>query len=291
MIDTNPADPRLIRYSIKVFRLMLGMFPFPLRRDYGAHMLQVFRDCCLAAHRRAGALGLFSVWAFTLADWFKAVIEEQSNRLTAMSREKFIQLSSWGLLMAGLAHGLAFLVSNSQGFLLRNLGLQYSTTETARGILLHGFSFLFAAGLIGLSLHKGPDEHWGEKVTLGGAILFAILNFLAGFSLGISNSENAWTIWFSTFLLMFPGVGFHAILSKGANRKRGWLIPALLTGFSWPAATLVIFASEQYYGAWQAPLADYAGLAAALVTSVGLSLLGFNLIPRPILRRKPIRQE
>lgn len=102
------TDPGMVTLSASAYRLLLLFYPTRFRQEYGLHMAQVFRDCCLRTYRHSGPRGMLSLWALTLFDWFKTVIEEQLHRDTEMTRAKFIRLSGWGLILAAISLLLTF---------------------------------------------------------------------------------------------------------------------------------------------------------------------------------------
>ena len=76
---TNP-DPGAVALSTATYRLLLACYPPRFRREFGPHMAQVFRDCCLKTYRQSGTPGMLALWALTLFDWFKTVIEQQLHQ-------------------------------------------------------------------------------------------------------------------------------------------------------------------------------------------------------------------
>jgi hypothetical protein len=100
MLKPIPSDPDLVSLSAAVYRVLLAFYPARFKRDFGPHMAQVFRDSCLKTYLQSGPRGMLSLWALTLFDWFKTVIEEQMNRGTEMTRSKFIRLSGWAMILA-----------------------------------------------------------------------------------------------------------------------------------------------------------------------------------------------
>jgi hypothetical protein len=108
MLKTS-TESGLVTLSTTAYRLLLTFYPSRFRREYGPDMAQVFRDCCLKTYRQSGLPGMLSLWALTLFDWFKTVLEEQLNRDTEMTRTKFVRLSGWGMVLAAVSLLLTFL--------------------------------------------------------------------------------------------------------------------------------------------------------------------------------------
>jgi len=55
-----------IRLSIQLYRRLLVAYPDTFRREYGAHMAQVFADCCREAAHADGVVGLWRYWRWLL---------------------------------------------------------------------------------------------------------------------------------------------------------------------------------------------------------------------------------
>jgi hypothetical protein len=68
MFKPSSSDPALVTFSALTYRLLLMFYPTRFRREYGPHMAQVFRDCCLKTYRQYGPPGMLSLWALTLFD-------------------------------------------------------------------------------------------------------------------------------------------------------------------------------------------------------------------------------
>ena len=41
-----PGSGRALRFSKRIYRVLLVAYPKEFRREYGSHMVQVFRDLC-----------------------------------------------------------------------------------------------------------------------------------------------------------------------------------------------------------------------------------------------------
>ncbi|OGO37121.1 MAG: hypothetical protein A2W35_07280 [Chloroflexi bacterium RBG_16_57_11] len=57
-ISTTRRDPGLVALSNVIFRLLLFAYPARFRCEYGPHLAQTFRECCLRALRQAGPPGM-----------------------------------------------------------------------------------------------------------------------------------------------------------------------------------------------------------------------------------------
>ncbi len=66
--------------SGKIYGALLVMYPAQHRREYGALMVQVFRDQCRDAKRQGGLLGFILLWINTLIDLATSAIQEHMNQ-------------------------------------------------------------------------------------------------------------------------------------------------------------------------------------------------------------------
>ncbi len=87
---------RAVRFSALVYNRLLVLYPQAFRREYGAHMAQVFRDCCREALHTNGITGLWRYWAIALGDRVVSAIAERRQEELSMSHnlDSARQLSS-----------------------------------------------------------------------------------------------------------------------------------------------------------------------------------------------------
>ena len=100
-----------ITFSVELYRLLLAAYPKKFRQEYGAHMLQFFRDCCIRVYQQSGPLGMLWLWTLTLFDFLHTVLEEHLQSEVAIivkNRELvstfMVVVSLW--LLLGLEGGL-----------------------------------------------------------------------------------------------------------------------------------------------------------------------------------------
>lgn len=77
-MNTHASARGIVAVSVSLYGLLLRLYPEPFRSEYGFHMQQTFRDCCREAAQK-GMAELVVLWAATLVDWFKSVLEETVN--------------------------------------------------------------------------------------------------------------------------------------------------------------------------------------------------------------------
>jgi hypothetical protein len=57
---------------------------------------------------------MFSLWMLTLLDLFSTAVEEHLHRETNMTKEKFIRLSGWALILAAVTLVVGFGLSGGE---------------------------------------------------------------------------------------------------------------------------------------------------------------------------------
>lgn len=107
MINRAADSPSVI-LSVGLYRLLLKAYPKSFQQEYGPHMLQVFRDLCRRSHGRRGPSGMLSLWALTLLDLVRSLVEEHLQRETLMSKNTLIRLGGWAMVIGGAATMVGF---------------------------------------------------------------------------------------------------------------------------------------------------------------------------------------
>lgn len=75
----------LLRFSIRVYAVMLFLYPGELRRDFGAEILDVFREDLDNGSSYRGVTGIASVWACALREFFRIALPAYAeNRRVAV---------------------------------------------------------------------------------------------------------------------------------------------------------------------------------------------------------------
>jgi len=110
-MEKTTSEPRSLILSARLYQALLIVYPSEFRQAYGVHMLQVFRDCGQRALRETGTAGLLFLWARTMLDTVQSAFEEHAQRGVDMSKEKFLKLSGWALMLGGLTETLGWLAS------------------------------------------------------------------------------------------------------------------------------------------------------------------------------------
>ncbi len=280
------SDPALIALSTTTYRLLLSCYPAGFRRQYGRHMVQVFRDCCLHAYRKHGRVGLLRLWAITLLDWFKTVIEEQLHRPTAMTAPKFIRLSGWAMVVSAFCMLFGFLSDAAaiRATLYRLVGLPASKAEYN---LYRSFSenlgsfFVFIAILLLAFAVVGLRMRCADRVGGIGAsgLRFSVLAGGAASAgvLGLPAGLSTWHLFIFGLAAQF---GFLALFGMAVLRSRplprGNGLP-LLAGIWIPLFLAASMIGEWLVGADRWLLPGWLESGMMLTMCASLAMLGYVL--------------
>ena len=96
MYWTSEVAEAFVKWSVRLYRLLLAAYPASFRNEYGEAMVQLFRDTARDAYRRRGLLGLLMVWPRTLTDLAVSVVRQH--------RDKPVQASSESVLLRDFLH-------------------------------------------------------------------------------------------------------------------------------------------------------------------------------------------
>jgi hypothetical protein len=244
---TKPTDATLVTFSIRAYRLLLAAYPSEFRQEYGPHMLQLFRDYSIRRYKQNGASGMFSLWAITLFDFLRSVIEEHLQRETIMNKDLFIRLSGWALILGGVAFSLGI-----TGAVLAEIRFYpfYSLFDIYDVAFEFGMFFvgppLIAVGLIGLLVRFGGGfGNLVRVVILIGAIAGAFAIPLAFLAEEIANAmsidgDGAWIWTFAVgLMLMFGSLALFGILAVRHKAMPHWNGLPIIAGLWFPTLLLL----------------------------------------------------
>ena len=289
MLDSSP-DPKLISFSTSVYRTLLAFYPPRFKQEYGTHMVQVFRDCCLKTYSQFGTRGMLRLWAFTLFDWLKTVIEEQFQRDTVITKDKFIRLSAGALMLGAFTFVLGSFTLQLGGdrqFYIRVFGAAMTTAAwniftlisqnlfIAFYLMLAGV-FLIMLGLIGVWSHPHYAKNiWGRMILLiacaGGATII-IAGVLTGMGL-----ENAWwglMIGIVSFYVSLATFGLFSSYHTSFSVWHGFL----LVGYLYFASMIVPFVLPETLSSSGTNTLTTLSMFLMNMPNFGLFLLGYKLL-------------
>ncbi len=100
----RPAVPATLRLSARAYGWLLRAYPAPFRAEFGGEMALVFSDCCRAAWRSGGPLGVWRLLGRTVLDMLASAPPLWAERLEEAMRGNLVR-PGMGLWLAD--HGLA----------------------------------------------------------------------------------------------------------------------------------------------------------------------------------------
>jgi hypothetical protein len=160
-MNTRRAEPPIIAFSVRVYQALLLAYPTTFRQEYGSHMAEVFRDCCLRAFRRGGPNGMARLWLLTLLDLMQSVLEQHLQKETFMTKSQAIKLSGWA-------------------FMLASFGFIAVLNDSASFIALVISSILLSVGMLGLRAGYGDRVGGFGRTMLVLGVLGMVLAFVSG---------------------------------------------------------------------------------------------------------------
>lgn len=282
-MKSNSTDEPIIVLSVNFYRLLLFAYPAGFRKEYGPHMVQLFRDCSFRSYAQDGPTGVLSLWALTLFDFVRSVVEEHLQKETVMNKELFIRLSGWALMLGSILFSLGIVaaaLSEMRFYPVRGL---YDLYETGMliGIFIVGPP-LIGLGLAGLLVRYGGQVGILNKlVLLIGSIcglafpLAYLVELLAEVIAQESPDVVAGDVWFTTFilsiLLMFGSLTLFGIFALRGKIMPRWNGLPLVAGLWFPI--LYLIGPET----WGSNPLEYLVVPMVLVFMVAMILLGYTL--------------
>ena len=130
-MSSRRAEPPIVAYSVRVYQVLLLAYPATFQQEYGPHMAQLFRDCCLRAFRRGGPSGMVRLWLFTLLDLVHSVLEQHLQKETFMTQSHAIKLSGWAFMLASFG----FIVVLNESMAVSFVALAISSILLSVGML------------------------------------------------------------------------------------------------------------------------------------------------------------
>jgi hypothetical protein len=198
-------QPKWIRLSEHIYGALLILYPVEFRRDYGALMLQIFRDVSRDRYHHQGAAGLALWWCRTLLDLVFTVIEERRKVRIVMLKSTFVQLTGIMLVIGGALSGIAAFSQLQPGDHYSYYGIfQVLLLLVAPGWLLSGL------GCIGLVLRYdqalGTAGRWTLYLTAVGFLIMTVG------VVATSIQDSLWNFWMAGGVLHTIGLTAFGLL-------------------------------------------------------------------------------
>jgi hypothetical protein len=152
--------PAPVAITLWIYSRLLVLHPRGFRRDFGAGIVQVFRQSCLDAYRLRGTDGVMWLWAPALADLVHGALAEHASRLApapeAPPALRYRRSASivFACFMAFVVAGIGF-AKNSEDVVKSSLPSSYPVLALAyHGVMVGAAVALLAvlAGVIPIAL-------------------------------------------------------------------------------------------------------------------------------------------
>ena len=218
------SDIAIITLSVRVYQALLVAYPAKFQQEYGSHMVQVFRDCCLRTFRQSGTNGMFRLWAVTLFDLVQSLVSEHTHKEIEMKKEmkpRDIRMAGWALMVGSvvLFPGMLFVASN---WYLQIALLALVSTP------------LLAFGLLGLRRRYGDQAGvFGKNILLIGAVFGSLISIFGYFGeVGPIDMGyySLWTLMFIGPCLLFACLALFGVVTLFKKPLPRWNILPILAG-------------------------------------------------------------
>lgn len=173
--------PWWVCVTVRVFRVLLLLYPPSFRREFGESMVQVLRDTSLDTYREHGLPGLADVWVTVLADHFSSIFREHRETL----RESHV-------LACGLPVVWAVLAVVSLGLWIASIGDSIGLFGLGRDLSLRFTNGVIEFRHIDAHRIENPilSERWHETASRRGWVRpmkpdWPVLDYSSGHVLGI----------------------------------------------------------------------------------------------------------
>ena len=286
-MNQNAKEPSPVAFSISLYVLLLAAYPSGFRHEYGPHMAQVFRDCCLRSYRQAGLPGMLNLWILTLIDFIKSVLEEHIQRGIHMSKSTFIRLSGWALALGAVTFMIVIISSardvpeyHPNNYLSSPIDLYF---EYATLYLLPASMLLWVIGMIGIFFRFKDEGSVMAKYSPILGIIGAALSFLITLSwsleISLTSSELDWWMFIGSLSMYFLALVFFGIASIRDQLLPRWNALPIIAG-SW----LLILWLLSVFDIGNGDITDPLLLGLTLLSMLCLVILGITL-------RSDVREE
>ena len=277
MIGQHTKLP-IVTFSVRVYQVLLIVYPTKFQQEYGSEMIQVFQDSCLRAVRQAGTNGMIRLWVVTLLDLLQSALSEHAQKEVQMKKEmkpEDIQLAGGALIWGAVAFIIGILLVTIGGNALWGISV----------VLTHLLSMpLVIVGLLAMRNQYGEKiGGFGRNILWMGAVLGPFITFIGLFG-GFSHSLNPLGILF----IIGPGASFACLALFGvvALYKKPlprWNVTPLIAGVWYPILILAYVITSMSTGNWEGSgsagvsLIEIIGIVLCTIQGIALAALGYIL--------------
>jgi len=233
---SKPVENTFVAVSIKVYQAFLVAYPTKFQQEYGLHMVQVFRDCCLRTVSQNGMNGMARLWVITLLDVVQSVVSEHSHKEIEMKKEmkpEDIRLAGWALILGGVAFIICIV-----------MWMMGSPPYSDLPDVLIPFLCLplFVVGLLAVRSRYGEVVGaFGKNILLAGAILGPLTSVIG---IRLTNTARAswtpqaelgWALTVGGPAVLLAGLTLFGVVALFKKPLPNWNILPFFAGFWYPA--------------------------------------------------------
>jgi hypothetical protein len=257
-------DNPVVIWSLRLFRMLLILYPRAFRRDYGREMTLVFRDTCRQVNRHKGSAGILELWLTTILDLFSTALVERLTEVNKMSTTAlFTRISGLvaavgGILLLILVYGEFVIGGASEmlGLLMLAYGLgvaigaagfytlgQYDepASRVALGLVLIG-GLILSAGLLLLILLES-DAAWITGML--GMFLYEIGLVIFGRSAFKHKPLPRWNTLPLIVGVLALTTNLAAMIIDNAENEISFAIWLLVNGLGWVALGVLLMLGDK----------------------------------------------
>lgn len=141
--------PLLLTLTLWTYRRLLALQPAAFRREYGASIMQVFRQTCLDAYRSRGVIGVARLWIPALGDVLSCALDEYAAMLAHTLKGSSLMLQYRRSASIIFAAFIAFVIVGI-GFQKSNEDIMKTSLPAAHPILAIAYDTLAAGAVAAL---------------------------------------------------------------------------------------------------------------------------------------------
>jgi hypothetical protein len=279
-MTVESIDNHVIAFSVRVYQVLLVAYPTKFRQEYGPHMSQVFRDCCLQVFEQDGVIGLLKLWAITLLDFVQSVISEHVQKEIQMrkeDREEITRLGGWALMLGGFTFFLFFLGIYLDSNIADLSGRLSGFIEASLIMFFVITPILLMIGMLGLRTRYGDEVGWfGKNILLFGAIAGPAMDILGYIIAAYEFVDWGAILFFSGSTVPLACIALFGVVILRSKPLPRWNALPIITGL-WYPIFFVFFYIAVTTEEWPVSFNSIADQALILVQSVTLCLLGYVL--------------
>ncbi len=216
-------------FSNKLYYKLLKVYPVKHRQRFRDEMAQVFRNLCRDIYSRQGLTGLMGLWFINFFDLLKTALEERLKEVSHMTKEKFIRLSGWALMLGGVTFILGFGLGGGETSFDDPLGGPDAIYEYGQLVLVPVAMLFFTIGMLGLRSRYGGQVGRFGSVSLAIGAIGGGIGLVGAIGLFAADGDGWWIALMLGILLLLVGLllfGIAAIRKTPLPRWNG--LPLLL---------------------------------------------------------------